>query len=635
MKKIKIKNAIKQKEYNLIAAHLNPVHNRNVDYEYIQKTNSFINKIIGGPIDVAQVSRMYEKSPNSVIFFRDHPLSEQKLDMERDPEGTGIRHANEMAGHYERMKKEAKDRGLAYPTKDQVILTGINEPELDCGFHRTQENYSQWLEETKRRAEIVDIYTAAFLNRLTEIGFIGGGLNLSVGWPANIKENEPSFWGFFDRTRRAMEGGGHYLVLHEYWSDKGPDHMWGWWAGRFAHNTWNVPIIIGEAGIDQYVVQYLDDKESRGYKGRPISHEEYVRQILRYLQLCSDDKRIVSVMIYTSDCNHKDWGSFDLEVIYHLLDSIINSVKVQPGNIKYGGNEISLPVIITPPDTSETIDTNKKFVVASILNVRNGPGIYYDVVDQLGLNTAVQPLETSLTDQLWVRIGNDKWVSGEWLADKPFSPQKPILEGAIVNHHLKNFARILRVDIKILKAIFAVESGGESHGKDGRPIIRFENHIFNNLLNNPGDYSKYFRHGTPSTSGHQFNDDGTWKDFHGNQELEWKALNLARTIDNEIALRSASYGIGQIMGFNYEKLGYGSAQEMLDAFSETGEHGIENQLYGFFSFINNNPVLLQAIKEMNWNTIASIYNGPGNVPTYSLLLRNTYNSMHYTYNVDI
>lgn len=624
MTKIKIGNVIKQKEYNLLAGHFIPVHNRQVDYDWLKNLNAFVNKIVGGPVDVQQVSRLFVDSPNSNILLRDHPLSEQKDDIQQDPAGTGKRHANEMIANYEKMAQQARERNLPFPSKEQVVLIGANEPNVSGG-DRNHMKYEDWFRATKQQCEIIDIYTANFLDTLTERGYIGGALNLSVGWPSNLKDDEPSYWGWFERTHQAILRGNHYLILHEYWADDGPDYMWGWWAGRFTYCHWEVPIIIGEAGIDQYVKDGVDIKDTRGYKGRPISHETYVAQIKRYLELVSKDKRIVAVMLYTSDCNHRDWGSFDLEPIYHLLGGIKDIYKVVPGNIKYkfpGHHVVRLPIVQNPPATNVPME---KYVIAQILNVRRGAGVEYAVVDQLALNTKVSvvALEKAADGTIWAHIGNGNFVAASWLADKPFSPPTQKIASAKVRHHLGNFARLLGIEQKVLESIFVIESGDDDgFTKDGKLILRFENHIFAQLLNNPNAYNALFKHGIPGHTGHMFNDGGNWIEFHGNQELEHKVLNAAMQIDEEIALQSASYGLGQVMGFNHRKLGYTSAKEMVSAFSNP-EFGTENQLYGFLAFIINSPELISAIREKNWRRIAEIYNG-NNADTYSLLLKNTY-----------
>ena len=71
------------------------------------------------------------------------------------------------------------------------------------------------------------------------------------------------------------------------------------------------------------------------------------------------------------------------------------------------------------------------------------------------------------------------------------------------------------------------------------------------------------------------------------------------------AIKATSFGLGQIMGFNYERAGYSS---LID-FSNAMEACEGNQLRAFVNFITSNPALLVAAQQRDFVTIARLYNG--------------------------
>lgn len=572
----------------IIGIHWIPVHSRGVDLKFASDIKGSINKVVGGPLDVQQVSDLYNASPGSMIILRDHPLSEQKEDMANDPAGTGTRHAEEMIAHYHRMKKQAEERGLPYPEKNRVILIGINEPNLDAG-PRNKKNYKSWLKETERLARVVDEYNAAFLRRCAKDDFHGGAMNISVGWPANLEDDAKPYWGFFEKTEKAIKEFEHFLIVHEYWSNQGPLHMWGWWAGRFIHCPWDVPIIIGECGLDQYVADGGVSMEQRGWLNY-LSKEEYSAQIIHYCNLIWPDRRIVGMTPFTSDCNHKDWRTFDLEPTYPYLTQVILNNKLPKRST------VNLPSIRP---------INGGFVIAlDGLNVRSGPGIDYHKVSAIPYGTRVDIYQSA---NGWHDIG-DGWVFAAYIGKTmPETPDKDYDEKPEISLLIENFSRIFNVDKNVVRAIFKVESGGRAFDDNGRMIIRFENHLFNQFFANQDTYDKHFRHGEPRHENHFWrgNTNGEWIAFHGNQDREWEVFEFAYKLNSEAAIKSISMGMGQIMGFNAGTLGYGSPQEMFDNFKKNEV----SQVLGFFGYLYNKEGMLEAIKNKDWNRIGALYNG--------------------------
>lgn len=171
-------------------------------------------------------------------------------------------------------------------------------------------------------------------------------------------------------------------------------------------------------------------------------------------------------------------------------------------------------------------------------------------------------------------------------------------------------------------AVLQIESGGKAFNVMGRPITRFENHIFWSRWgrDHQETFNQHFqfnREGQTWT-GHRWRSDpnGQWQDFHGSQAAEMEVLDFARGLDDTAALMSASYGAGQVMGFNYELLGYESPQAMYEAFNG----GVQAQLNGMFSYFENTAALA-ALKRGDYTGFAASYNGQGQAEHYGELIR--------------
>jgi hypothetical protein len=82
-------------------------------------------------------------------------------------------------------------------------------------------------------------------------------------------------------------------------------------------------------------------------------------------------------------------------------------------------------------------------------------------------------------------------------------------------------------------------------------------------------------------------------------------LAAAIQLDREAALRSASWGLGQIMGDNFAPTGFADVETMVQAFVASEDQ----QLAGMASFVSNSP-MLAALQSLDWRTFARLYNGP-------------------------
>lgn len=272
----------------LLSPHIIPIHGRPGDLELVAALRPPVVKTVDASPDY--IARLHKASPESLLFVRDWALSEQHSDMVADPVKTGERHAREL---------DRQAARLDVP-RQLLVFPGINEPRV-------------W-----EAPEAAALYYEAFLDELGEYGLRGAALNLSVGWPANDGPDRPPDWKPFERVRSAIVRGQgkHFLCLHEYWDHRGPAFRWQWWAGRLLQCPWEVPIIVGEAGLDAFVSDPQVPAERRGWQGW-LEAPAYMAQLAEYEQRLSSDRRVVGICVFTTDYGHP-WASFDTEPIHEL-----------------------------------------------------------------------------------------------------------------------------------------------------------------------------------------------------------------------------------------------------------------------------------------------------------------------------
>ncbi len=146
-----------------------------------------------------------------------------------------------------------------------------------------------------------------------------------------------------------------------------------------------------------------------------------------------------------------------------------------------------------------------------------------------------------------------------------------------------------------LHAFMEVETAGSGFDSKGRPKMLFEPHKFYGLLVGS-------KQAAAVKAGLAYPKWGT-KPYPAES---YTRLIAAMSIDPEIALQSASWGLGQIMGEHYRILNYKSAAEMVAAFMEDEEA----HLAGMIDFIQHNHID-DDLRAHRWEVVARVYNGPG------------------------
>jgi hypothetical protein len=96
------------------------------------------------------------------------------------------------------------------------------------------------------------------------------------------------------------------------------------------------------------------------------------------------------------------------------------------------------------------------------------------------------------------------------------------------------------------------------------------------------------------------------------QAAEWKALADWCQVDGERAIYYTSFGLAQIMGFNFKLVGLARPLDVLKAAQKSAAEQVEM----FFRFVKANQ-MLGSIKSRDWLSVARKYNGPGQAGFYA------------------
>ena len=184
----------------------------------------------------------------------------------------------------------------------------------------------------------------------------------------------------------------------------------------------------------------------------------------------------------------------------------------------------------------------------------------------------------------------------------------------------------LGVDVPALTAVVAVESAGAGL-VEGRPIIRLEvHHLWRRCTNAQQQLvdQRFKVEGPKSWEGHRYLDQhGAWVDLHQagpiGQKLEWEALTTAKRINLPAAIESTSWGLGQILGDAWARLGFTDVQAFVAA-----QYSTSGQLDTMATYIAVDPVLLTALRAHSWRSFAAVYNGKGKVDDYAGKLQAAY-----------
>lgn len=163
---------------------------------------------------------------------------------------------------------------------------------------------------------------------------------------------------------------------------------------------------------------------------------------------------------------------------------------------------------------------------------------------------------------------------------------------ALTRRGLRSICKVLGIGEPEVWAVLNVETRGFGFLPDRCPQILFERHIFSRLTAMRFDG----RHPDISNA----NPGG-----YAGGAAEYARLEKAMALDADAALASASWGIGQVMGFNHKLAGYDTVAAMVKDMVK----GEDAQLMAVATFIKNNS-LHKPLARHDWAAFARGYNGP-------------------------
>lgn len=171
------------------------------------------------------------------------------------------------------------------------------------------------------------------------------------------------------------------------------------------------------------------------------------------------------------------------------------------------------------------------------------------------------------------------------------------MAGKLTPEGIARAAALIGTDTRTLRAVLAVEALGFGFLPDGRPKILFERHKFYQQADQMR--VKQWAIEVPDICNPKA---GGYK----GDEAEYPRLYRALQLDNRAAVMSASWGIGQIMGFNWQMCGEASLMGFLLAM----HNDEDTQLMLMGQFIRSKGAADELCRH-DWAGFAYLYNGSG------------------------
>lgn len=171
------------------------------------------------------------------------------------------------------------------------------------------------------------------------------------------------------------------------------------------------------------------------------------------------------------------------------------------------------------------------------------------------------------------------------------------MAGKLTPPGIARAAALIGCDLPAMQAVIAVEAVGEGFLPDGRPKILFERHKFHQLAD-PSQVGQWAKT-VPDICNPKA---GGYKGGAG----EYSRLYRAVQLDGHAAVMACSWGIGQVMGFNWKLAG----ERSLMGFLLAAHHDEDAQLMLMAAFIRSVGAADELCRH-DWAGFARLYNGAG------------------------
>ena len=168
-------------------------------------------------------------------------------------------------------------------------------------------------------------------------------------------------------------------------------------------------------------------------------------------------------------------------------------------------------------------------------------------------------------------------------------------------NHMQSGADLLGLPLATMATVAQVESIGEGFTNAMRPVVLFERHVF---------YKQLTKHlgkaASDQLAASYPNLVNPKRGGYAGGAAEWERLQLAISLHRDAAIESASWGMFQIMGYHWQRLGYASVADFVSRMARDENEQFE----AFVRFIEADAALHKALKGKKWAQFAKAYNGP-------------------------
>lgn len=201
-------------------------------------------------------------------------------------------------------------------------------------------------------------------------------------------------------------------------------------------------------------------------------------------------------------------------------------------------------------------------------------------------------------------VNPEEWVDTALLGHRQIPGPEKDADGfmRLTEQDYREVAEELGVEVAAIKAVVDIEAGAAHRGfwAPGKPIINFDLSMYRRYAAKRGVSLSAAKKKSPVI----FRRPDVRR--YGSQQAGQQArLDAARAIDDASAIEGTFWGMFQIGGFNWKKLGFSSPMEMAEAMSKSERE----QLEIFARFITEFN-MLDALRSKNWLGFALKYNGP-------------------------
>lgn len=263
-----------------------------------------------------------------------------------------------------------------------------------------------------------------------------------------------------------------------------------------------------------------------------------------------------------------------------------------------GGGEEPEGTWKTPPKSAAPTADGDKVDFAELVMQPGGGGGFSDAGGAAAAGGAPAGAG-GLTDftSLAMGAGTERPMVDPPFGDQPAAGSERLPDGkgvatALTEGDVESTARFLNSSLPALWAVISVETKGAGYWNNRLPAILFERHYFRRFTDGRYDATH------PNIS------QSKWGGY-GKSSEQYDRLALAASLDYDAALKSASWGLGQVMGANSDGLDYPNIRDFVAKMRDS--EGA--QLDAMARFIDDRG-LARSMRNRDWASFARKYNGP-------------------------